>query len=782
MAKSLVIVESPAKARTIEKFLGRGYEVAASMGHVRDLPRSQLGVDTEHGFSPRYITIRGKGEVIGGLRQRAKKAARVLLATDPDREGEAISWHLAHVLGLPPEAPQRITFHEITRDAVRRALGEPRPIDPHLVDAQQARRILDRLVGYQLSPLLWRKVRGGLSAGRVQSVAVRLICDREAEIGAFQPQEYWSLTATLERAGQSFTARYHGRGGRRVELPDAASVRAVLAALGLPAEALAEGAEGVTLDPGRAGDAWSVGRVVRRQRRRNPAAPFTTATLQQEAARKLGFTVRRTMRLAQELYEGLSVDGEHVGLITYMRTDSVRVADQAVEEAVAYVRQRWGEEYPAPRRGAAAAGAQDAHEAVRPTAVGRTPEALRGSLGRDQLRLYRLIWERFVASQMAPAVLDTVAADILAPGEHVFRATGSTIRFPGFMVLYVEGRDPEPAAGTPGEPEGEGEDSRSLPELDSGDGVAPRGLEAARHFTEPPPRYTEAMLVRALEEKGIGRPSTYAAIIETIESRGYVEREQRRFRPTDLGVVVTDLLRSHFPDIVDVAFTAELERDLDRIETGERDWQRVLGEFYGPFAELLHRAEDEIGHVELPEETTDEVCPECGRPMVVKRGRFGPFLACSGYPECKTTRPILERTGVRCPKCGEGELVVRRSRRGRTFYGCERYPECDQVFWERPVGACPVCGQPLLEKRGRQGAAWRQCANAECGHREGLADASVVLEDEAGEAPAGADGLLRVGSATTEAPAPGAGGAAGKGRTRGRGASGRRGRAGSAPE
>ena len=735
MAKSLVIVESPAKARTIEKFLGRGYEVAASMGHVRDLPKSQLGVDTDNGFTPRYITIRGKGEVIGGLRQRAKKATRVLLATDPDREGEAISWHLAHVLGLPPESPQRITFNEITKDAVKRALAEPRPIDRRLVDAQQARRVLDRLVGYQLSPLLWRKVRGGLSAGRVQSVAVRLICDRQAEINAFTPEEYWTIAAKLTQDGQGFTARYWGKGEAaapgaapagdaraarerivRTKIASAAEAQAIIAAVG----------------PGP----LTVGRVQKRERRRNPALPFTTATLQQEAARKLGFAVRRTMRLAQELYEGLSVGGEHVGLITYMRTDSVRVSNEAVAEATAHIRERWGDDYSVPRQVSAAAGAQDAHEAIRPTAVGRTPDQMKDSLGRDQLRLYRLIWERFVASQMAPAVFDTVTADLWQPRSgHTFRASGSTIKFRGFMVLYVEGQDVEAAEGAAVAEEVDSDEERVLPELREGDVPQLEALTCAQHFTEPPPRYTEAMLVKALEEKGIGRPSTYATIIETVESRGYVDREQRRFRPTELGVVVTDLLREHFPDIVDVAFTAAMERDLDRIETGDRDWQAVLGAFYGPFATLLARADAAIEQVALPEETTDEVCPECGRPMVIKRGRFGPFLACSGYPDCKTTRPILERTGVVCPKCGQGELVVRRSRRGRTFYGCERYPECDQVLWDRPVGPCPECGQVMVEKRGRQGAGVRQCVNPDCRHSEGAPEEG---QDRAEAEPVGA--------------------------------------------
>jgi DNA topoisomerase-1 len=717
VAKSLVIVESPAKARTIERFLGRGYEVAASMGHVRDLPKSQLGVDIEHGFTPRYITIRGRGEIIGGLRQKAKKASRVLLATDPDREGEAISWHLCHALGLDEAAPRRIAFHEITKEAVTHALRDPRPIDQRLVDAQQARRVLDRLVGYQLSPLLWRKVRGGLSAGRVQSVAVRLICDRETEIAAFVPEEYWTITARCDQGGQPFTARYFGDlpaggDGERAErraLHSREEVDAVLAGIGR--------------------GPLSVLRVTRRERRRNPAPPFTTATLQQEAARKLGFTVRRTMRLAQELYEGLAVGGEHVGLITYMRTDSVRVAASAVAEAERYVQERWGADHAAPRQGRAAEGAQDAHEAVRPTSVLRTPESLQPFLSRDQLRLYRLVWERFVASQMAPAVFEVVTADIAAPGGHLLRASGSVVRFRGFTVLYVEGKDPQPAQAEEAEEDAE----RALPPLRAGDRPQLLGCDPAQHFTEPPPRYTEAMLVRALEEKGIGRPSTYAAIIETIAARGYVEKEQRRFRPTPLGVVVTDLLREHFPSVVDVEFTAGMERELDAIETGDLPWRQVVEGFYGPFAERLAAAEEAIGRVELPEETTDEVCPTCGRPMVVKRGRFGPFLACSGYPECRTTRPLAARTGVRCPRCGQGELLERRSRRGRTFYGCERYPDCEYVLWERPVGTCPECGQPLVEKRGRrQEEGVRRCVNPDCGHVE------AAPGEEAGEGALGA--------------------------------------------
>ncbi len=719
----MLIVESPAKAKTIEKFLGRRYAVAASMGHVRDLPRSQLGVDAEQGFEPRYITIRGKGPVLAELRERVKKADRVLLATDPDREGEAISWHLCQALGLPEAGAVRITFHEITKEAVQRALAAPRPIDHQLVLAQQARRVLDRLVGYKLSPLLWKKVRGGLSAGRVQSVAVRLIVDREQERQAFQPEEYWSLTARLSPDGDRpavFPARYHGVGGQRVELKSKAQV------------------DGIMAEVERGGRVLRVARVARRERRRNPAPPFTTASLQQEASRKLGFGVARTMRVAQQLYEGLAVGGQHVGLVSYIRTDSVRVAEQAQGEAAEYVKGRWGEAFAFPRQGSARAGAQDAHEAIRPTSVMRTPESLGSALSRDQARLYRLIWERFLASQMAAAVYDTVTADVVAGGAdapagavaddaHVFRATGSTIKFAGFMTVYVEGRDERPAAGTAEAAEAEEEEEHVLPELVPGQAVRLLDLEPQQHFTEPPPRYTEAMLVRALEEKGIGRPSTYAPIIETIQQRGYVGKEDRRLMPTELGVVVTELLKEYFPSVVDVAFTAEMESELDSVESGERNWQRVVGDFYEPFAGMLARAEEGIGKVELAEDqVTDEVCEVCGRPMAVRHGRFGPFLACTGYPECNHTKPILQKTGVQCPRCG-GDLVARRSRRGRTFYGCSRYPECDFVAWQRPVGLCPVCGDLMVERRGREGTRWAQCLNAACDHREGIDGESVVV-------------------------------------------------------
>ncbi len=697
MPKSLIIVESPAKARTIEKFLGRRFTVKASMGHVRDLPKSQFGVDVEKHFEPKYITIRGKGDIVKDLRESAKKAlsanGRVYLATDPDREGEAISWHLAQVLGLDGEEPNRIELHEITREAVQKALKRPRPIDESLVNAQQARRILDRLVGYRLSPLLWRKVRRGLSAGRVQSVALRLICDRDDEVRAFQPQEYWTITASLS-PGESVplvVARYWGRGEAKDELPNREGVDRVLARVrGLP---------------------FTVAAVRRRERRRNPAPPFTTSSLQQEASRKLGFTVRKTMLVAQQLYEGLDLGDEGtIGLVTYIRTDSTRVADLAREEGALYVREAHGEQYVATERREEEQrkGVQGAHEAIRPTAVFREPDKVKPHLSADQNKLYRLIWERFVASLMSPAVLDTVSVDITA-GEDVFRASGSTIKFPGFMRIYIEGRDEEPA---------EREEEGLLPELSEGQRLELLELEPKQHHTQPPPLYTEAMLVKTLEEKGIGRPSTYAPIIETIQQRGYVTREERRFVPSELGRLVLDLLKEHFPRIIDVEFTADLEDRLDEVETGQVDWHKVLGEFYTPFADTLERAEEEIGEVELPEEESDVVCEQCGRKMVVKYGRFGKFLACPGFPECRNTKPILEETGVKCPRCG-GAIVERTSKKGRKFYGCSNYPACDFVLWHRPVNReCPECGSLLVQRRSKEHGPHYACSNERCAYLE----------------------------------------------------------------
>lgn len=719
LSKSLVIVESPAKARTIEKFLGRRYAVKASMGHVRDLPRSQFGVDVEAGFEPKYITIRGKGEVLRELRESARRAlessGNVYLATDPDREGEAISWHLAEVLGLPSDRVHRVEFYEITREAVRRALRAPRPIDDARVKAQQARRILDRLVGYKLSPLLWRKVRRGLSAGRVQSVALRLICDREDEIKAFQPREYWTIQAAFESGGEAVAARWHGEGAAgaegeplaRGELPDRAAVDAVLARL-----------EGASF--------W-VEAVRRQQRRRNPAPPFTTSSLQQEASRKLGFSVRKTMSIAQRLYEGLDLGADgRVGLVSYIRTDSTRVAAEARAEGLAYVRETWGAAYAGDReawaaknesakaaRGAEAHEAnagrnvQGAHEAIRPTSSRRTPEGVKPHLSGDEYKLYKLIWERFIASLMAPAVLEAVSVDIRGGGE-LFRASGQAVRFPGFMAVYIEGRDDE----APGEGEA------ALPDLREGQELRLLSVEPRQHFTQPPPRYSEAMLVKALEERGIGRPSTYAPIIETIQARGYVEKVDRRFHPTDLGLLVLDLLKEYFPKIIDVEFTAEFEDKLDQVESGQLRWRDVLAEFYGPFSETLARAEAQIGSLEVPEEESDVACEKCGRRMVVKHGRFGRFLACPGFPACRNTKPLREETGVACPRCG-GMIVERRSKKGRRFYGCNNYPACDFVVWQRPVGrACPRCGSFLVEKRGRQRGPHYACSNEACDYVE----------------------------------------------------------------
>ncbi|BAD40466.1 type I DNA topoisomerase [Symbiobacterium thermophilum] len=725
MPKSLIIVESPAKAKTIEKFLGRKYAVKASMGHVRDLPKSQLGVSVENDFEPKYITIRGKGDILKELRESARKADRVYLATDPDREGEAISWHLAQVLKLPLDEPLRIEFHEITKDAIQRAIKQPRPIDLNRVEAQQARRVLDRLVGYKLSPLLWRKVRRGLSAGRVQSVAVRLIVDREREIQAFQPEEYWTLDARLSTAfAQSFSARYWGMGEQKADLKTQDQVRAVVHQVAgdrLPAGNAAVSGEGTPGDPftevldlAGEGLVLQVRSVKRREKKRNPAYPFTTSSLQQEASRKLGFSVRRTMAVAQQLYEGLPLGEEgHTGLVTYIRTDSTRIADEAARAAAEFIERQYGKDYVPERRREPdrRAGEQGAHEAIRPTDVTRTPESVKPYLTPDQYRLYRLIWERFLASQMAPAVLDTVTVELVA-GEHVFRASGQSIRFPGFMKVYIEGEDDD------GQRE-EGDDL--LPELAEGQQVTLQTLEARQHFTQPPPRYSEAMLVKALEERGIGRPSTYAPIIGTIQTRGYVEKRDKRFYPTELGVLVTDILKEYFPDIIDVEFTAHLEGKLDEVEEGRVNWRELIRRFYGPFEETLKQAEEKVGGFELEDEVSDVPCEKCGRLMVVKHGRFGKFLACPGFPECKSTKPILEETGVTCPACGTGRIVERKSKKGgRRFYGCTNYPDCNFVSWEKPVNRlCPECGAPyLVEKRIKELGLSHVCKQPDCGYVE----------------------------------------------------------------
>ncbi|WP_078060470.1 type I DNA topoisomerase [Desulfotomaculum copahuensis] len=687
MSNTLVIVESPAKAKSIGKFLGKKYTVKASMGHVRDLPRSQFGVDVESNFQPKYITIRGKGEIIKELKSAVKKADRVLLASDPDREGEAIAWHLQNVLNISENEPCRIEFNEITKNAIQSAVQSPRAIDRNRVSAQQARRILDRLVGYNLSPLLWRKVKKGLSAGRVQSVAVRLICDREEEINAFVPEEYWTLAGVFARRqdGQCFEAKLHKIGGQKAEIPDQERMEEILRDL--------------------RDVSYRVVKITRREKSRQPAPPFITSSLQQEAYRKLNFTARKTMLVAQQLYEGLDLGKQgHTGLVTYIRTDSTRVSAQAVETVRSFIGGRFGPSYvpEKPRQTAARGRAQDAHEAIRPTDVNREPETVKQFLSADQYKLYRLIWSRFVASQMSAAVFDTTSVDI-SGGRYIFRATGSVLKFPGYLRVYEESRD-----------DAEQEGENIPPGLAEGEELTVRSLTPGQHFTQPPPRYTDATLVKALEEKGIGRPSTYAPIVETILKRGYVAREKKQLVPTELGMVVVDLLKKYFPDIIDVEFTAGMESGLDRVEEGELDWVQLLELFYPPFKATLERAEEEIGQMNVADEVTDEVCEYCGRNMVIKMGRYGKFLACPGFPECRNTRPLLEPTGVSCPRC-TGELVLRRSKKGRKFYGCSRYPDCDFVVWDEPLKEkCPHCGGLMVQKAGRGQKAAPRCINPEC--------------------------------------------------------------------
>ncbi|AZK47804.1 type I DNA topoisomerase [Paenibacillus lentus] len=676
MADSLVIVESPAKAKTIGKYLGSKYIVKASMGHVRDLPKSQIGVEVENDFSPKYITIRGKGSVLKELKDASKKVKKIYLAADPDREGEAIAWHLAHALDMDETESCRVVFNEITKQAVKDAFKTPRKINMDLVNAQQARRILDRLVGYKISPLLWKKVKKGLSAGRVQSVAVKIIMDRENEISAFVPEEYWSITAKLKTGDSSFEAKFHQLRGEKLELTNEEQVNGILKSI--------KDAQ------------FKVTDVKERERLRHPAAPFTTSSLQQEAARKLNFRAAKTMSVAQQLYEGVDLGKEGtVGLITYMRTDSTRIAESAQMEAKEYIVAKYGEKFvpESPRQySKKAAGSQDAHEAIRPTSALRDPESVKPFMSRDQYRLYKLIWERFMASQMASAVLDTLSVDIAA-GDATFRAVGSKIRFHGFMKVYVEGND-----------DGTTDDDKYLPPLHVGDELKTENIEPKQHFTQPPPRYTEARLVKTLEELGIGRPSTYAPTLETIQKRGYVAIEDKKFMPTELGELVIEQMEQFFPEILDVEFTAHMEDDLDHVEEGSEDWVRVLSDFYESFEKRLEVAEEEMKEIEIEDEVSDEICEKCGKPLVYKLGRFGKFLACSGFPDCRNTKPIVKDIGVTCPTCKEGHVVERRSKKGRVFFGCNRYPECDFVSWDRPSAKpCPKCGGLLVEKRNKQG-------------------------------------------------------------------------------
>ena len=695
-ARALVVVESPTKARTLKKFLDRRYDVVASMGHVKDLPRSRLGVDVANGFAPRYIVIKGKAPILKELKEAAKQASSVYMATDPDREGEAISWHLSDALRAVNPAIKRIEFHEITKEAVLHALARPREIDLNLVNAQQARRVLDRLVGYKLSPLLWRKVRGGLSAGRVQSVAVRLVVDREKEIEAFVPQEYWSIPAQLRKARQPFIARLVGRDGVRYGAPT--DEGATVIRTRDQADAIVASLRGVP---------FTVGEVRRKDQFRHPSPPFTTSTLQQEANHRLGYSAARTMNVAQQLYEGVDLGAEGtVGLITYMRTDSVRVAESAQREAQEYVKKAFGASYlpDAPRVYRSRRSAQDAHEAIRPTSVQRTPDRVKPYLRSDQFKVYKLIWERFLSSQMASAVMDTLSVDIAA-GAYQFRATGSRVKFPGFLAVY---RDlPE---------NGEGQEGW-LPDLTAGETLEVVALDPQQHFTQPPPRYTEASLVRVLEERGIGRPSTYAPTIETIKRRGYVKPINRRLHPTDLGKLVNDLLVEHFGDVMDYDFTAAMEEELDNVEEGRLDWQKVVGDFWTPFEHDLVAAEQKIVQVETPVVEIGEACRQCGRPLVRKFGRFGEFIACSGYPECKYTRPL--GIGVPCPRCKVGEVVERRSRRGRGFFGCSTYPACTFTSWDRPTDRlCPRCQTSVLGTHQTTRRTTLRCLDKACGYTE----------------------------------------------------------------
>ena len=695
-ARALVVVESPTKARTLKKFLDRRYDVVASMGHVKDLPRSRLGVDVANGFAPRYIVIKGKAPILKELKEAAKQASSVYMATDPDREGEAISWHLSDALRAVNPAIKRIEFHEITKEAVLHALARPRELDLNLVNAQQARRILDRLVGYKLSPLLWRKVRGGLSAGRVQSVAVRLVVDREKEIEAFVPQEYWSIPAQLQKARQPFIARLVGRDGVRYGAPT--DEGATVIRTRDQADAIVASLRGVP---------FTVGEVRRKDQFRHPSPPFTTSTLQQEANHRLGYSAARTMNVAQQLYEGVDLGAEGtVGLITYMRTDSVRVAESAQREAQEYVKKAFGASYlpDAPRVYRSRRSAQDAHEAIRPTSVQRTPDRVKPYLRSDQFKVYKLIWERFLSSQMASAVMDTLSVDIAA-GAYQFRATGSRVKFPGFLAVY---RDlPE---------NGEGQEGW-LPDLTAGETLEVVALDPQQHFTQPPPRYTEASLVRALEERGIGRPSTYAPTIETIKRRGYVKPINRRLHPTDLGKLVNDLLVEHFGDVMDYDFTAAMEEELDNVEEGRLDWQKVVGDFWTPFEHDLVAAEQKIVQVETPVVEIGEACRQCGRPLVRKFGRFGEFIACSGYPECRYTRPL--GIGVPCPRCKVGEVVERRSRRGRGFFGCSTYPACTFTSWDRPTDRlCPRCQTSVLGTHQTTRRTTLRCLDKACGYTE----------------------------------------------------------------
>lgn len=680
--KTLVIVESPSKAKTIGKFLGGRYKVIASVGHVRDLPKSKLGIDVDNDFEPQYISIRGKGDIIKELKKEAKNASKVYLATDPDREGEAISWHLAFLLGIDAQSPCRIVFNEITEKAIKNAVKTPRPIDIRLVDAQQARRVLDRLVGYQISPLLWRKIRRGLSAGRVQSAALKILCDRENEIKEFKPQEYWIITAAFKKE-RKFTAKLSEYRGEKLLIANEEENDRILSEL-------------------KKGNFY-VKSLEEKDRTRKAAPPFTTSSMQQDAANKLNFSARKTMMVAQQLYEGVEVKGKGtIGLVSYIRTDSVRISDEARNAAREYIVDRMGKEY---YSGSIYTNrkkdVQDAHEAIRPSYVDIEPEQIKESVTKDQYNLYKLIWNRFVASQMAAAKFKAVNA-VVANGDYDFRASGSKLIFDGFLKIYQSAKEQE--------------EDKLLPQMETGEELKPVSVEGEQNFTQPPARFTEASLVKDLEEKDIGRPSTYAPIVATLLDRKYISKEKKALVPTDLGFIVTDMMEQYFKEIVDVGFTAQMEENLDDIEVKGVEWRKVIEDFYGTLKEELEVADSEIQKVEFEAEFTGEVCEKCGKPMVIKHGRFGAFAACAGYPECKNTKPIVQSIDVKCPKCGK-DIVARKSKKGRLFYGCSGYPECTQSYWNKPVNKeCPVCGELLVEKKSKDASL--ACSNSECNYKE----------------------------------------------------------------
>ena len=669
--KNLVIVESPSKAKTIGKFLGRSYKVVASLGHIRDLPKSRMGVDVENNYHPDYISIRGKGDVIKELRKDAKNAKAIYLASDPDREGEAIAWHVSNILKLDGKQKNRVTFNEITKDAVKEAFKEPRTINMDLVDAQQARRVLDRLVGYSISPILWKKVKKGLSAGRVQSVALNLIIQRENEIKQFKPEEYWTIDAEFAHGKDRFQASFYGEGGKKVRLHNNDDVQAVLGKLDKRKN-------------------FNITKVVRKERKRQPQPPYTTSTMQQDANRQLNFRTRKTMMAAQMLYEGIDIkQGAPVGLITYMRTDSTRIASIAKHEASQFIHEKYGGEYAAikPVKGKLPEGAQDAHEAIRPTSVYRTPAEMKPYLTNDQYKLYNLIWSRFVASQMTPQVVDTMTVDLEQAGVD-FRATGSKVKFPGFTKVYKRGEEKD----------------NLLPDLDEGDAAKMVSDNPEQHFTQPPARYTEAALIKTLEQNGVGRPSTYAPTLDTIQRRYYVRLVSRHFEPTELGEIVNRIIEQQFPEIVNAKFTADVEGELDQVEEGKRNWIKVVDSFYQPFSKEVKDAEEKVDKIQMRDELAGMDCEICGAPMVVKMGRYGKFYACSRFPKCRNTKAIVKDTGVTCPKCHQGTVIERKSKKNRVFYGCSRYPDCDFVSWDKPIGRqCPKDGHFLVEKKVKGG-------------------------------------------------------------------------------